>query len=41
LQSFAPEPPAALRPTSLFTDDLIRAALPEGRFGLHDLRLAR
>lgn len=38
---FAPEPPAALRPTSLFTDDLIRAALPEGRFGLHDLRLAR
>ncbi|MCS5723411.1 NAD(P)H-binding protein [Herbiconiux sp. CPCC 203407] len=38
---FAPEPPAGIRPSSLFTEDLIRAALPAGRFGLQDLRLAR
>lgn len=34
----APEPPAAIRPSRPFDDERIRAALPEGRFGLRDLR---
>jgi uncharacterized protein YbjT (DUF2867 family) len=38
---FAPEPPVGIRPSSLFTEELIRAALPAGRFGMRDLRLAR
>lgn len=36
----APEPPVGIRPSRGFTDDRIRAALPEGRFGLSDLRIA-
>jgi NADH dehydrogenase len=38
---FAPEPPAGIRPSSPFSEELIRAALPVGRFGMQDLRLAR
>lgn len=39
---WAPEMPAELRPTGRFTDESIRAALPEaGRFGWRDLRVAR
>lgn len=38
---WAPEPPEGLRPSRPFDDDRIRAALPAGRFGLSDLRLAR
>ncbi|WP_350351071.1 NAD(P)H-binding protein [Microbacterium sp. A8/3-1] len=37
----APEVPVGLRPSRPFSDERIRAALPEGRFGLSDLRLAR
>ena len=37
----APEPPLALRPSRSFSDERIRAALPEGRFGADDLRLVR
>ena len=37
----APEVPVALRPSRPFSDERIRAALPEGRFGLSDLRIAR
>ncbi|MEZ5190888.1 MAG: NAD(P)H-binding protein [Schumannella sp.] len=37
----APEPPPGIRPPHGFDEELIRAALPEGRFGLRDLRLAR
>jgi NADH dehydrogenase len=36
-----PEVPVGLRPSRPFIDERIRAALPEGRFGLSDLRLAR
>ncbi len=36
----APEPPVGIRPSRGFTDERIRAALPEGRFGLSDLRIA-
>lgn len=38
---WAPEPPEGIRPSRPFDDDSIRAALPIGRFGLSDLRLAR
>lgn len=38
---WAPEPPEGVRPSRPFDDDSIRAALPTGRFGLSDLRLAR
>ena len=38
---FAPELPADIRPSRRFDEDRIRAALPEGRFGLSDLRLTR
>ena len=39
---WAPEVPADLRPSSPFSDESIRAALPDaGRFGWDDLRLAR
>ncbi|WP_341947383.1 NAD(P)H-binding protein [Microbacterium sp. LWH11-1.2] len=37
----APEVPVGLRPSRPFSDERIRAALPEGRFGLSDLRIAR
>jgi len=37
----APELPQSLRPTRRFDEDRIRAAMPEGRFGLTDLRIAR
>ncbi|MFT4259833.1 NAD(P)H-binding protein [Microbacterium sp.] len=35
----APEPPVGLRPHRPFSDERVRAALPEGRFGLADLRI--
>ena len=35
----APEPPVGIRPHRTFSDERIRAALPEGRFGLGDLRI--
>lgn len=38
---FAPEPPAGIRPSRPFDDASIRAALPDGRFSLRDLRIAR
>ncbi|WP_144881908.1 NAD(P)H-binding protein [Microbacterium paraoxydans] len=38
---WAPEPPEGIRPSRPFDDESIRAALPTGRFGLSDLRLAR
>lgn len=38
---FAPEPPAGIRPSRAFDDERIRAALPVGRFGRDDLRIAR
>ncbi|SDS38125.1 NAD(P)H-binding protein [Microbacterium paraoxydans] len=38
---WAPEPPEDIRPSRPFDEDSIRAALPTGRFGLSDLRLAR
>jgi NADH dehydrogenase len=37
----APELPEALRPSRLFDEASIRAAMPDGRFGLSDLRLTR
>ncbi len=37
----APEPPLDIRPSRHFTDERIRAALPDGRFGLDDLRIVR
>lgn len=37
----APEVPLEIRPSRPFSDERIRAALPDGRFGLSDLRLAR
>lgn len=36
---FAPEPPKDIRPSRLFDDERIRAALPAGRFGRDDLRV--
>jgi uncharacterized protein YbjT (DUF2867 family) len=38
---FAPEPPVDIRPSLPFDDERIRAALPVGRFGLSDLRIAQ
>ncbi|MEV8148766.1 NAD-dependent epimerase/dehydratase family protein [Arthrobacter sp. NPDC080073] len=38
---FAPELPEGIRPTLMFDDERIRAALPDGRFGLGDLRLTK
>lgn len=38
---WAPEPREGIRPSRPFDDDSIRAALPTGRFGLSDLRMAR
>ncbi len=38
---FAPELPFGLRPALPFDDERIRAALPEGRFTLNDLRMIR
>lgn len=38
---FAPEAPLGIRPSRPFDDASIRAALPEGRFGLEDLRITR
>ncbi|ERK71065.1 NAD(P)H-binding protein [Leifsonia aquatica] len=38
---FAPEPPVGIRPARPFDDASIRAALPDGRFSLRDLRIAR
>jgi nucleoside-diphosphate-sugar epimerase len=39
---WAPETPVGIRPTQMFTDDSIRAALPNaGPFGWSDLRMAR
>lgn len=38
---FAPEAPVGIRPSRPFDDERIRAALPEGRFTLADLRLTR
>ncbi|WP_217180595.1 hypothetical protein [Streptomyces sp. AC495_CC817] len=35
----APEPPEDVRPRRPFSDESIRAALPEGRFGVADLRV--
>lgn len=37
----APEAPLGIRPHRPFSDERIRAALPDGRFGLADLRIAR
>ena len=37
----APEPPLDIRPSRHFTDERIRAAIPDGRFGLDDLRIVR
>lgn len=37
----APEPPIDIRPTRSFSDARIRAALPEGRFTIDDLRATR
>jgi hypothetical protein len=36
---FAPEAPVGIRPSLLFDDERIRAALPVGRFGLSDVRI--
>ena len=38
---FAPEPAASIRPSRMFDDASIRAALPDGRFGLDHLRAFR
>jgi uncharacterized protein YbjT (DUF2867 family) len=38
---FAPEPPIDIRPSRLFDDERIRAALPAGRFGPDDLRVVQ
>lgn len=41
-EPWAPEAPVELRPSHLFSDESIRAALPEaGRFGWGDLRVSR
>jgi len=37
----APEPPEGIRPWRRFDEERIRAALPEGRFTLRDLRFVR
>mgnify|MGYP003365383351 CR=1 FL=1 len=37
----APEPPIGIRPSRPFSDASIREALPDGRFGLDDLRIVR
>jgi nucleoside-diphosphate-sugar epimerase len=37
----APEPPVGIRPAHGFDEERIRAAMPEGRFTLDDLRLVR
>ncbi|MGB4137937.1 MAG: NAD(P)H-binding protein [Microbacterium sp.] len=37
----APEPPLDIRPSRPFSDDRVRAALPEGRFTRDDFRLLR
>lgn len=37
---YAPEASVDIRPSRQFTDDRIRAALPDGRFGWDDLRIA-
>lgn len=37
----APEVPLGVRPSRPFSDERIRAALPEGRFGADDLRIVR
>lgn len=37
----APEAPVGIRPSRPFSDERIRAAMPEGRFGLDDLRVVR
>jgi len=39
-EPFAPELPAGVRPHRRFDEELIRAALPRGGFGLRDLRCA-
>ncbi|MGW8482911.1 hypothetical protein ACWGJP_07210 [Microbacterium sp. NPDC055903] len=38
---WAPEAPEGIRPSLPFSDERIRAALPEGGFGLDDLRVVR
>jgi NADH dehydrogenase len=38
---FASELPEEIRPVLRFDVDRIQAALPDGRFGLSDLRMAR
>ena len=38
---FAPEAPEDIRPSRPFSDERIRVALPEGRFGRDDLRIVR
>ncbi len=40
-EPFAPEPPEDVRPRRPFSDERIRAALPEGRFSADDLRIVR
>lgn len=40
-EPFAPEPPHDIRPHRSFSDERIRAALPEGRFSADDLRVVR
>src|SRR6185312_13682165 len=37
----APELPESMRPRRAFDEERIRAAMPEGRFGLEDLRIVR
>ncbi|BCW82838.1 hypothetical protein NicSoilE8_05110 [Arthrobacter sp. NicSoilE8] len=38
---FAPELPDGFRPTLPFDNERIRAALPEGRFDIRDLRITK
>ncbi len=38
---FAPESPVDIRPSRPFSNEWIRAALPDGRFGMRDLRIAQ
>lgn len=38
---YAPAPPEGLRPSRPFDDEAIRAALPDGRFGLADVRAVK
>ncbi|MEV4776275.1 NAD(P)H-binding protein [Microbacterium sp. LWH12-1.2] len=40
-EPWVPQPPTDLRPSRPFSDERIRAALPEGRFGADDLRVVR